>query len=250
MPVRARKKEDRPILFAGPTLASSKEARALAKSCQLRRPVRRHDIDKLVAERKTPGTLVIVDGVFHDTLAVGHAELRVALARGWRIWGLSSMGAIRAREMAHLGMRGFGQVFARFAADGDFQDDEVALLHEPSAPYHPVSEPLIHLRAAIDHLVAENVVSAAVAGEVIADLKGRWYGERTVRRAIHALKGRSLAGPAAVEDALRPFDRFRWKTLDLVRFLKERPFLDLTPPPVATKEAPRRLSSTRRAAIS
>jgi hypothetical protein len=249
MPARARK-EERPILFVGPTLASSKEARALAKSCQLRRPVRRHDIDKLVAERKTPGTLVIVDGVFHDTLAVGHAELRVALARGWRIWGLSSMGAIRAREMAHLGMRGFGRVFERFAEDGDFQDDEVALLHEPSAPYRPVSEPLVHLRAAIDHLVAEKIVSPADAREVVRDLKGRWYGERTVRRTIHALKARSLVGAAAVEDALRPFDHFRWKTLDLVRFLTERPFLDLTPPAAATKEAPRRQSSRGRASTS
>jgi hypothetical protein len=249
MPARARK-EERPILFAGPTLASSDKARVLVKSCQLRRPVRRHDIDKLVAEKRKPGTLIIVDGVFHDTLAVGHAELRVALARGWRIWGLSSMGAIRAREMAHLGMRGFGRVFERFAEEGDFQDDEVALLHEPSAPYKPVSEPLIHLRAAIDHLVGEKVVSAADAREIVKDLKGRWYGERTVRRAVHALKARSLVGPAAVEDALRPFDRFRWKTLDLVRFLTERPFLDLTPPAVATKEAPRRESSAGRAAAS
>ena len=38
------------------------------------------------------------------------------------------MGAIRAREMAHLGMRGFGRVFERFVAEDDFQDDEVALL--------------------------------------------------------------------------------------------------------------------------
>lgn len=211
-------------MFVGPTLASSAPARALAKGLQLRRPVRRHDLDRLVAERKKPGTIVIVDGVFHDTLAVGHAEIRTALARGWQVWGLSSMGAIRAREMGHLGMRGFGRVFARFVAEEDFQDDEVALLHEPSAPYRPVSEPLVHLRAAIDHLVAERIVSPEDARAVVAELKGRWYGERTVRRAVHALKGRALAGAATVEGELRHFDRFRWKTLDLVRFLEERPF--------------------------
>src|SRR5580700_6059608 len=141
MPKRAT--DDRPHLFVGPTLASSPRARLLTKGFRLHRPIRRHDIDALLAERRQPGIVVIVDGVFHDTLAVGHAEIRTALGLGWRIWGLSSMGAIRAREMSSLGMRGFGRVFERFMAEEDFQDDEVALLHEPNAPYRPVSEPLV-----------------------------------------------------------------------------------------------------------
>src|ERR1700730_15150065 len=99
------------VMFVGPTLATSPRARTLARSYALRRPVRRDDIARLVRGRRKPGVIVIVDGVFHDTLAVGHAEIREALVRGWRVWGLSSMGAIRAREMAHLGMRGFGRVF-------------------------------------------------------------------------------------------------------------------------------------------
>ena len=221
-----RAPDDRPFLFVGPTLPLVPRPRVLAKGFRLRRPIRRHDIDALLAERKKPGLIVIVDGVFHDTLAVGHAEIRTALARGWRVWGLSSMGAIRAREMGALGMRGFGRVFARFVAEEDFQDDEVALLHEPSAPYRPVSEPLVHLRAAIDHLVTKAIVSEADARAVVADLKGRWYGERTVRRAADALKLRSRAAAAAVESELRSFDRFRWKTLDLLQFLEERPFRD------------------------
>jgi hypothetical protein len=223
---RPEERRERPLLFLGPTLATSARARQLVKSCQVRRPVRRHDIAKLVEQRKKPGLIVIVDGVFHDTLAVGHAEIREALERGWTVWGLSSMGAIRAREMAHLGMRGFGRVFERFMGEDDFQDDEVALLHEPAAPYRPVSEPLVHLRAAIEHLASEGIVSGQGASEVVADLKRRWYGERTLRRALHALRphSRGRAGADALEDELRRFDRFRLKTLDLVRFLEERPF--------------------------
>jgi hypothetical protein len=238
MPARARekrekKRDDHVVIFGGPTIAGNAEARALAKPFRLRRPIRRGDVDALVdaqkKARKKPGVLVIVDGVFHDTLAVGHAEIRDALAVGWRVWGLSSMGAIRAREMMHLGMRGFGRVFERFCGDDDFQDDEVALLHEPHAPYRAVSEPLVHLRAAVEHLVAREMVSAEDGGAVIAELKSRWYGERTVQRAAHALKrcARGEAGNVARE--LREFDRFRWKTLDLMRFLTERPF-DVTSP--------------------
>jgi hypothetical protein len=227
MPARTPEARTELVMFVGPTLAASARIRALAKPYKLRRPVRRHDVDALVAAqkkaRKKPGVLVIVDGVFHDTLAVGHAEIRDALSAGWRVWGLSSMGAIRAREMSHLGMRGFGHVYERFCGADDFQDDEVALLHEPTSPYRAASEPLIHLRAAIDHLVARGTVSAEDAHTVITDLKARWYGERTIARAKHALKRCPRVEPAVVDRELRDFDRFRWKTLDLVRFLTEQP---------------------------
>jgi hypothetical protein len=223
-----RKQADlRPVMFVGPTLATlPPSARSLcrASGLQLRRPVRRNDVDELIRSRKKPGVFVIVDGVFHDTLAVGHAEIREALKRGWIVWGLSSMGAIRAREMAHVGMRGYGAVYALFAADGDFQDDEVALLHEPTAPYRPVSEPLVHLRAAVAHLIALGIVAEDDGRAVIDDLKARWYGERTIRRTAQALRAAARGRSSEVERELRDFDRFRMKTIDLARFLEERPF--------------------------
>ena len=219
------------VLFVGPTMATSARARALASRFSVRRPVRRHDIERLAESTSAPGVLVIVDGAFHGTLAVGHAEIRDALARGFRVWGLSSMGAIRAREMAPLGVRGFGSVYERFSQDDDFQDDEVALLHERAAPYRPVTEPLVHLRAAIAHLVSRGLVGADDARDVVSDLKSRWYGERTVRGTLHALtrvaRGKDAASTIARE--LADFDRFRMKTLDLVRFHEERPWVARTP---------------------
>jgi hypothetical protein len=218
----------RAVIFLGPTLATlpaRTRASCRASGFQIRRPVRRGDIDLLLASRRKPGLVVIVDGVFHDTLAVGHAEIREALERGWQVWGLSSMGAIRAREMAHLGMRGYGAVYAQFAAEGDFQDDEVALLHEPTAPYHPVSEPLVHLRAAATQLASHGVVTEEGARAAIDGLKARWYGERTVRRLAHALRPAARDGTTVLDRELRDFDRFRTKAIDLARFLEERPFL-------------------------
>jgi hypothetical protein len=240
MPARAR---DPIVLFVGPTLATSPRAHALTKGCVLRRPARRGDVARLVASAARPGVLAIVDGVFHDALAVGHAEIRDALAAGWRVWGLSSMGAIRAREMSHVGMRGFGRVYARFAAEGDFQDDEVALLHEPTAPYRPVSEPLVHWRAAIDDLIAGGVVCEARGRAVIDDLKGRWYGERTRSRALRALTDGDTEVRGAVERAWRDFYRFRWKTHDLESFLEERPFSPIRR--MSPSTAPRNLHRSR-----
>ncbi len=168
--------------------------------------------------------VILVDGVFHDSLAVGHAEIREALARGWSVWGLSSMGAIRAREMSHLGMRGWGRVYQRFCQGDDFQDDEVALLHEAAPPYRAVSEPLFHLREALAHLARVGLVSDEDAKALVDDLKSRWYGERTIRGTIESLVRRVPVVASAIRRELTAFDRFRTKTLDLERFLEERPW--------------------------
>jgi hypothetical protein len=215
-------------ILGGPTRATSARARSLARPYRLRRPVGRGDTTELLRTRKRPGVLVIVDGLFHETLAVGHAELRDALAMGWQVWGVASMGAIRAREMATLGMKGFGRVFQRFLEKDDFQDDEVALLHESTPPYEPLTEPLVHLRAATEHLIARGLVDEVKARRVLLELKARWFGERTLRGSIEALSkcgGRYRGAPDSIRDELRPFDRFRVKTIDLEDFLESRPWL-------------------------
>ena len=98
------------IMFAGPTLARLGDPRVAERAgFDVRSPVRRGDIAALLD--KTPGVLVVVDGVFNQSLAVGHAELRSAIAAGWQVFGLSSMGAVRAFEMRNLGMIGFGRVY-------------------------------------------------------------------------------------------------------------------------------------------
>ena len=223
-PGAARSKE-RVVMYVGPTMAPSPRARALARgSVRVRPPVRRLDVAKLVEAEREPGVLVIVDGVFHDKLAVGHAEIRDAIDAGWQVWGLSSMGAIRAREMAPLGMRGFGRVFERFMGEEDFQDDEVALLHEGTAPYRAVTEPLVHLRAAIGHLVERGIVTETDATAVVADLKSRWFGERTVRGTIEALVRRAREAADAIRREMSDFRRFALKTSDLERFLEQQPW--------------------------
>jgi len=215
-------------VFAGPTMATSSRARSLVRAHRLRRPVKRGDVTALVRAHKRPGVLAIVDGLFHESLAVGHAELREALHRGWRVWGLSSMGAIRAREMASLGMRGFGRVFRRFVEEDDFQDDEVALLHESTPPYRPLTEPLVHVRAAAEHLLARGLVDPDLARRALSDLKARWFGERTLRASVAALSRSAVdhgEKRREVLHELHPFDRFRVKTIDLEEFLETRPWL-------------------------
>lgn len=195
-------------LYVGPTAHGLQ----LPGGIDVRPPVRRGDLRDLV--RATgPGTVAIADGTFHAYPSVGHAEIREALDAGWTVWGLCSMGAIRAAEMHHLGMRGFGAVYERYAGCADFDDDEVALVHEEEAPFRPLSEPLIHIR--------EFLLSLELPehDRILESLKQRWYAERTLEALRELLReagqpDRSLAG----------FDAFRLKRLDLVRFLAERPW--------------------------
>jgi hypothetical protein len=226
---------DRVVMFAGPTLAAG----AVPPHVELRPPAARGDVGALLAGR-APRVIVLVDGYFQQRLAVGHAELRDALAAGATVWGLSSIGAIRAREMAPLGMRGFGTVYAMFRGPVDLQDDEVALLHEPDPPYRALSEPMVHLRAALAALAAAGHLTHRQHQHLTTTMKQRWFGDRTTDALGREL--RAVLPPerhATVDAALADFAAFRLKSHDLKGFLALHP-AQLTgqiPVPAATPPA-------------
>ena len=213
-------------MFVGPTLNGS--ASLVEESgVKLLPPVKRGDVERLVSTRR-PGVVAIVDGQFHQCLAVGHAEIRLALAKGWQVWGLSSMGAIRACEMQHLGVRGYGEVYDWFCRDEDFRDDEVALTHVPSSPYIALSEPLIHIRAWLQELVKRGVLSAGQQKRLLKQLMSMWYGDRTLASARAMVLSVIPQFAREVDATLAEFERFRLKSRDLSDFLSEQPWKSAT----------------------
>ncbi|MFN2530925.1 MAG: TfuA-like protein, partial [Pyrinomonadaceae bacterium] len=98
------------LIFAGPTLIGVDISASAKRRVKVLPPVKRGDIEKIVCMRK-PAAMAIVDGLFHQCLSAGHAEIRLAVTSGWQVWGLSSMGAIRAYEMRDMGVRGYGRVY-------------------------------------------------------------------------------------------------------------------------------------------
>lgn len=211
------------FLFAGPTLAVGKTTPVPDDICVLR-PAARGDIQSLVS-RVAPSSLALADGYFHQALSVGHAELRDAIGRGWRVWGLSSLGAIRAYEMRDFGMLGYGAVYEMFCNSEDFRDDEVALLHASDPPYRPISEPLVHLRAALQYLQMHGIVTPQLARDAEVWLMSIWYGDRTLPALVRFLTTASTSEQAAhVAECLADFDRFRVKGQDLARFVREAPW--------------------------
>jgi hypothetical protein len=155
---------------------------------------------------------------------VGHAEIRAAISAGWSVWGLSSLGAIRAYEMRDLGVKGYGRVYQRFYEHGDFRDDEVALIHEPDPPYRSFSEPLVHIRFFLRQLVNLELLTPALEESILASLMSIWFGYRTLGLLRSNLFELAPQNAAAIETVLANFQPFRVKYHDLSDFIRERPW--------------------------
>jgi hypothetical protein len=187
-------------------------------------PAARGDISRLV-EHSPRCAFVLADGKFHQDMSVGHAELRDAIERGWDVWGVSSLGASRAYELRSLGMRGYGRVYRLFYRFDDFQDDELALVHEPDPPYRAASEPLVHMRFALDALVRAGALEMRGALDVLRSLKLLWYGERTLTLFNELVLRKARPGRETLaRETIGNFDRFRVKQQDLAAIVTARPW--------------------------
>lgn len=212
------------LVFAGPTLHGIDESLLKSSDYTIVPPIKRGDIEQLVSQYG-PSTLAIVDGVFHAHPAVGHSEILSAITAGWRVWGLSSMGAIRACEMREEGMLGFGEVYQRFSDDLEFSDDEVTLVHEADPPFFPMSEPLIHIRHYLETLTRQNIISPRTNTEITLQLKNMWYGHRTLKL-LHEILLSNCVSPITL--AHEKFHNHRIKTSDLEKFLTLKPWTGMT----------------------
>jgi hypothetical protein len=211
-------------LFVGPS-GHGLDLTALAgPQARLLPPARRGDVARLI-ERTPPGVAIICDGVFQVEPAVSHAELCAALDAGWQVWGVSSIGAIRAYELRAEGMRGFGYVHAQFERIADFADDEVCLLHFPEPPYFPVSEALVNVRFALDRKRDELRISRRSESALIAALRGLWFGDRTEETLRALMREHGKIRAESAEALLAWIKLNRVKTIDLADLLVRRPWL-------------------------
>lgn len=200
----------KPVVFLGPSLPLQ-EARALLDA-DYQPPVRRGDLPALDPRVSTVG---IVDGVFDQTLAVSPAEVRALLQRGIRVIGAGSMGALRAVELAPLGMEGIGTVHAWYAAGRIEADDEVALTFS-EFDFQPCSIPLVSIRYAMEQAVSAQDIGADEARVIVAAARALPYPLRTVR-AILAAAG--VADEGRISEALRRWDVKRDDARALLRRL-------------------------------
>ena len=167
------------IIYTGLTIPFS-EAREILDSTEdieviYKRPIKRGDLG--LALKENPDIIAIIDGVFHQNSAVGHKEILNVMNKGIKVFGASSMGALRASELDSLGMVGIGYCYEQYASGAIDSDDEVAVMLD-SESLEPLSVPLISMRYVFDNAVCENIITEDEKDKLLTTAKEMYYPKR------------------------------------------------------------------------
>jgi hypothetical protein len=169
------------VIFLGPSLPLE-AARAILPDALYLPPVKAGDVCAAV-EKSGPSAIGIIDGVFEQVPSVWHKEILFALSKGVRVWGASSMGALRAAELHPFGMEGVGEVFDAYRRGEYTADDEVALLHASAREgFRPISEALVNIRAGLRRAEAQGLISALTHSKLLKIAREQFYPDRSWRR--------------------------------------------------------------------
>lgn len=146
-----------------------------------KRPIKRGDLS--LALKEHPDIIAIIDGVFHQSSAVGHKEILNVIKNGVKVYGASSMGALRASELDILGMIGVGYVYNQYASGNVDSDDDVAVMLD-SDTLEALSEPLINMKYVFSNAVDANIISESEKDELLNISKKTYYPQRNYAKAL------------------------------------------------------------------
>ncbi|HEX2570199.1 MAG TPA: TfuA-like protein [Polyangia bacterium] len=209
-------------VFVGPTLPLE-EARAELDAVYLP-PVEQGDVYRAALDK--PHAIAIVDGYFERVPTVWHKEILWAMAQGIHVIGSSSMGALRAAELAAFGMEGVGAIYEAFRSGALEDDDEVAVVHGPAeGGYRALSEAMVNIRATLRAATQARVIRETTRQALEEMAKALFYPERCYPILLERAGERGL--PADEIAALRAFlpagriDQKKRDALALLRRLRE-----------------------------
>lgn len=146
-----------------------------------KRPIKRGDLSHDIKEN--PDIIAIIDGVFHQNSAVGHREILSVMKKGVKVYGSSSMGALRASELDVLGMEGIGYCYNEYASGNVTSDDDVAVMLD-SETLETLSVPLISMNYVFTNAVAENIITKEEKDELIKITKETYYPKRNYAQTL------------------------------------------------------------------
>ncbi|QRK08247.1 hypothetical protein JQX13_51390 [Archangium violaceum] len=217
-------------VFTGPTLPAE-EARAELDAVYLP-PAAQGDVYRAALEK--PRAIGIIDGYFERMPSIWHKEILWAMSQGIPVFGASSMGALRAAELAAFGMVGVGNIFEAFHRGELEDDDEVAVVHAPAEDgFRPLSEAMVNIRATLRAAEAQGLIGPPLREMLERMAKGLFYPDRVWPGLLARAAG---AGGSREElDALRawlPRGRVEQKKRDALALLRAmRAHLEAPPEP-------------------
>ncbi|MFH0967192.1 MAG: TfuA-related McrA-glycine thioamidation protein [Methanobacteriota archaeon] len=174
------------IIYLGPSLQRTEAEMILPSGPQILYvpPIRRGDLIRAIAAG--PKIIGIIDGLFFQNAAVGHREVLSAIRAGIRVVGASSMGALRAAELAPFGMEGIGEVYRRYKDGSIESDDEVAIICDPVTD-GALSEALVNIRITLEKAQKEEIIDTTEAVAFFTFAKERYYPDRTWEQIIRGI---------------------------------------------------------------
>lgn len=173
------------IIYAGLSIPFD-EAHEILDSAEdieviYKRPIQRGDLS--LALKEHPDIIGIIDGVFHQNSAVGHKEILNVIKSGVKVFGASSMGALRASELDTLGMTGIGYVYNQYASGEVESDDDVAVMLD-SETLEALSEPLINMKYVFENAVRENIITENEKDDLLSIAKKTYYPKRNYAQTL------------------------------------------------------------------
>lgn len=190
--------QDRPFIFIGPTLPLE-EAKPRLDAVYLP-PVKYGDVYR-ITQLYRPRVIGIIDGYFNSVPAVWHKEILYAMNQGTAVFGASSMGALRAAELAPLGMIGCGRIFEAYQkrclppyVDEIFEDDdEVAVTHAPAEMgYKALSEAMVNIRFTLAKAEQMQIIDLDCRNSLISIAKALFYPQRSFQQMVKIARQRGM----------------------------------------------------------
>lgn len=170
------------VIFVGPSIPLG-SAREILDAIYLP-PARQSDLISAVGLYQ-PDVIGLIDGEFGQALSVWHKEILYVMEQGIPVFGASSMGALRAAEVAEFGMVGVGEIFRAFASGELTDDDEVALTYsQDESGYRPLSEPMVNIRATFRRARDAGVIDDGQTDALLQLAKQLFFPERTFARIL------------------------------------------------------------------
>lgn len=187
----------RVVVFLGPSCSGERALAALA--AELRPPARRGDVERAARDGAT--TIILVDGYLVHDYPPSPMEVYGVLARGVRVIGTASLGALRAVELRDHGMIGSGWVYDQFVNGFIDRDDEVVVACD-SRDGHALTVPLVNLRFGVKALYKLGRIGHDEA-EAALQAAGAIYLEERTAAAVRAAIAPVLA-PDLIDELLSP----------------------------------------------
>jgi len=209
------KADKKPLIFLGLCLSESNAGQIL--DAEFRPPIRRGDLSAAIDEGYR--WIGIIDGVFHHQYTVSLVEIQNAIRLGARLYGSSSMGALRAAEAYPLGMIGVGTIYKWYRKEFIDSDDEVAIAFDEKQN-RALSEPLVNIRATLDAAEHNGLLDVSGKQTVLEVAEAMHYPQRTYAGILAALTGCFPAERCAALARFFKEQAVDLKALDAVELLR------------------------------